>query len=248
MVLHNDKITCCFVIPLYNHSDTLHSFHAQLKRELISNLPENVCCSILYIDDGSVDNTYSIASSFMSDPVVPTKVIRFTSNQGQVKALARGMEACQTDIAILRSADLQEPIAVSIAAITDHLQKGASVLCVREHRHDNLADRILSLAFYGAIKLFYPPMPLGGFDHVLLTRSVIEKLGTLNANTSFLQLDILSTGGPFSYIKYVREADPSRKSQWSLRKKIGYATLAMAQVISLTLNRVRSRVKNCRPN
>ena len=62
---------------------------------------------IIFVDDGSWDNTLSILKSFLVYPEV--RVIELTKNYGQHAAIFSGFSIVRGDIVITLDADLQNP-------------------------------------------------------------------------------------------------------------------------------------------
>ena len=59
-----DKLN--IVVPCYNESDMLEKFYSEIKK--VINELKNVECKIIFIDDGSKDNTLKIANSRNLNP------------------------------------------------------------------------------------------------------------------------------------------------------------------------------------
>jgi glycosyltransferase involved in cell wall biosynthesis len=81
------------VVPLYNESATLSSFHKSLLKVLVSlKLPYE----LIYCDDGSSDNTSDIASELCADNS-NVKLIKFSRNFGKESALSAGIKEMVMD-------------------------------------------------------------------------------------------------------------------------------------------------------
>ena len=92
------------VIPVYNEEANLPRLLERL-RSVMQKMEKSY--EIIFVDDGSRDNTLSILKSFLSTPEV--KVVELTRNYGQHAAIFSGFSVVRGDIVITLDADLQNP-------------------------------------------------------------------------------------------------------------------------------------------
>jgi undecaprenyl-phosphate 4-deoxy-4-formamido-L-arabinose transferase len=94
------------VIPIYNEQDGLAALFARLYPALDAL---GIAYEIIFVNDGSRDNSVSIlAEQFRQRPDV-TRVVLFNGNYGQHMAILAGFEAARGDIMVTLDADLQNP-------------------------------------------------------------------------------------------------------------------------------------------
>ena len=92
------------VIPLLNEAESLTELHNWIVSVMQSN---SFSYEIIFIDDGSTDNSWKIITSlFEKDSNV--KGIRFFKNFGKSQALHAGFSKAEGDIVITMDADLQD--------------------------------------------------------------------------------------------------------------------------------------------
>ena len=92
------------VIPLLNEEESLKELHDWIAQVMQSN---RFLYEILFIDDGSSDNSWNIIESLSTEhPNV--KGIRFLKNFGKSQALHAGFAAANGDVIITMDADLQD--------------------------------------------------------------------------------------------------------------------------------------------
>ncbi len=102
--LHKPEISV--VIPIYNEQAGLAALFARLYPALDAL---NASYEIVFVNDGSRDNSVSIlAEQFRQRPDV-TRVVLFNGNYGQHMAILAGFEAARGDIMVTLDADLQNP-------------------------------------------------------------------------------------------------------------------------------------------
>ena len=136
MSLQDFKVSV--VVPLLNEQDNIQPLYQQLTQTLSNKYDYE----IIFIDDGSTDNSLNILRGLQkSDPKL--RVISFRRNFGQTAALSAGFEHAKGDIIIAIDADLQNDPA-DIPKMIDKLNEGFDVVSGwRKKRHDKAITRLL---------------------------------------------------------------------------------------------------------
>jgi undecaprenyl-phosphate 4-deoxy-4-formamido-L-arabinose transferase len=100
------KLELSVVIPIYNEEAGLATLFARLYPALDAlNLPYE----IIFVNDGSRDNSVAIlAEQFRQRPDV-TRVVLFNGNYGQHMAILAGFEETRGEVIVTLDADLQNP-------------------------------------------------------------------------------------------------------------------------------------------
>ena len=92
------------LIPLLNEEESLQELYTWILKVMQSN---NYSYEILFLDDGSTDNSWTIIENFAAtNPNV--KGIRFMKNFGKSQALHAGFAQAKGDVIITMDADLQD--------------------------------------------------------------------------------------------------------------------------------------------
>ncbi|MDO5977730.1 glycosyltransferase family 2 protein [Flavivirga spongiicola] len=92
------------VIPLLNEQESLTELHDWITKVMQSN---HFSYEIIFIDDGSTDNSWQIISQLASQNK-HVKGIRFFKNFGKSQAFHAGFEKAKGDVIITMDADLQD--------------------------------------------------------------------------------------------------------------------------------------------
>ena len=126
------------VVPLLNEQDNIGPLYEQIKK----SLADRYNYEIIFIDDGSSDNSFAILAGLQkTDSGV--KVICFRKNFGQTAALSAGFNHAKGKIIVAIDADLQNDPA-DIPKMIDRLNEGFDVVSGwRKKRHDNAITRRL---------------------------------------------------------------------------------------------------------
>jgi glycosyltransferase involved in cell wall biosynthesis len=96
------------VIPCYNESKCVELIYDALK-ELFSNELKAYSFSVLYIDDGSQDDTLERIVKLSNAENSNVRYISFARNFGKESAIYAGLENADGDYVALMDADLQHP-------------------------------------------------------------------------------------------------------------------------------------------
>jgi glycosyltransferase involved in cell wall biosynthesis len=125
------------VIPLYNEEECVNALYASLK-VVCDRL--NLKYEIIFVDDGSTDDTYTKLSMLHDkDPAV--KIVKFRKNYGQTAAMAAGFHAARGKNVVSMDGDLQNDPA-DIPRLLARLNEGYDVVCGwRKDRKDKLITR-----------------------------------------------------------------------------------------------------------
>jgi glycosyltransferase involved in cell wall biosynthesis len=99
----DDINTISVIIPVFNEQDNLRSLYTELTKVLREL---EVAYEIIFIDDGSSDNSFKELSS-LHEIDESIKVIQFRRNFGQTAAFAAGFDAAQGEIILTIDADGQ---------------------------------------------------------------------------------------------------------------------------------------------
>ena len=94
------------IIPCYNEEQTLPLFYEELNKNL--NNFENVEFELIFINDGSTDNTLNNIKK-LSETNKTIKYISFSRNFGKESAIFAGLENSTGDFVTIIDADLQDP-------------------------------------------------------------------------------------------------------------------------------------------
>ncbi|MCK5565035.1 MAG: glycosyltransferase family 2 protein [Planctomycetes bacterium] len=126
------------VVPVYNEQDCVEKLYG----EIVDATAGIDGCEVIFIDDGSTDNSLSILKELQGrDSRV--RVIRFRGNFGQTAALSAGFDHARGKIIIPMDADLQNDPA-DIPRLLEKIDEGYDIVSGwRKKRHDTFLTRRL---------------------------------------------------------------------------------------------------------
>jgi glycosyltransferase involved in cell wall biosynthesis len=211
------------IIPVYCNYGSLISTFQKLQEEVIKRNSSRTY-EIIFIDDGSHDDSFLELMEIKGKDSDHVKVIKFTRNFGQISAIRAGMQHAKGKCIINISADLQDPPELINQMLDAHFNEGHQlVICTRNMRDESFFRRTTSRIFYSLIKkISFPGMPSGGFDFFLIGSKANNLIKKSREQNPFLQGQILWTGFEAKMIPYERKKREIGKSKWTLAKKLKY--------------------------
>ena len=138
----SDNPTISVIVPVLNEEHSLKKFYT----ETLNSLREYSTWEIIFIDDGSDDNSYNIIRELVKNDNRIT-VIKFYKNFGKAEALSEGFNQATGDIIITIDADLQDDPA-EIPQLIAKIQEGWDLVSGwKKERKDPVSKRIPSIIF-----------------------------------------------------------------------------------------------------
>ena len=130
------------IVPFYNEAKNISSFNYELINNLkkIDNGKRNL--EIIYVDDGSSDETFNELKK-LSINTVETLIIRHRTNLSQSAAINTGIGQSKYENIVIMDGDLQND-PNDLAKMVSEFEKGTDMLIGwRKHRKDNFFLRTL---------------------------------------------------------------------------------------------------------
>ena len=207
------------IVPVYFNEDNLLPLYTDLKEKVIQKL-NNIDYEIVFVDDGSKDNSYSVMQNLakLDSKIVLVKLSR---NFGEHSAILAGLSVCTGDFAVRKAADLQEPSEMILSMMEKYFEGNKIVLATRADRDEPIMQKAFSSLYaFMMKKLALHNMPKGGFDSFLIDRQVIDLLVEMKEKNTSLMGQVLWTGFKTATVPYTRMKRTIGKSRWTLSKKI----------------------------
>lgn len=130
------------IVPVHNEQENIST----LVHEILSASNEAAISEIIYVDDGSTDETSVILDQLRND-IPSLRVIRHAKKSGQSAAFMSGVRAAENGLIVLMDGDGQnnpEDIPKLVRMYETAPAKKAMVAGQRKKRHDSLVKRISS--------------------------------------------------------------------------------------------------------
>ncbi|MFK0570525.1 glycosyltransferase family 2 protein [Endozoicomonas sp.] len=214
-------VTLSVVVPFFNEAEVLPEFHRRLTA-VLDGLKRR--SEIIYIDDGSTDDSRSLVSSF---PASKSDVfcIQLSRNFGKEAAMSAGLEHTRGQAVILLDADLQDPPEL-IPAMMAEWEKGFDVVNMqRRHRNgESWFKRSSARLFYRLLNILaQSEIPENVGDFRLLDRKVIHHINQLPERNRYMKGIFAWPGFEQTTVSFERDARFCGSSKWNYLKLLGLA-------------------------
>jgi dolichol-phosphate mannosyltransferase len=211
------------VIPCYNEEEVIRETIKRLKT-VCSGLI-NLDVELIFIDDGSHDNTRDILKMLASEDE-RIRIIGFARNFGHQIAVTAGIDAANGDAVVLIDADLQDPPEI-IHDMVSKWQQGYDV--IYGTRTDRQGESSFKLAtargFYRLLNnLSDIPIPLDTGDFRLMSRPVVDTLRAMPERDRFVRGMVSWVGFKQTALPYKRAKRFAGTTKYPLKKMLRFAT------------------------
>ena len=143
-------IELSLIIPVYFEEDVISHSIKELTKE-IQLL--KLSYEIIFIDDGSKDNTVNLIKKHALDNN-NIKLIELSYNHGKQAALTAGIKYSSGNILLYMDPDLQDPPS-EIKRFINEINKGYDlVFGIRKEKKDTLLNNFFSKIFWGVLRKF----------------------------------------------------------------------------------------------
>jgi glycosyltransferase involved in cell wall biosynthesis len=212
------------VVPLRNEAASLAPLHARLV-EVAQTLRANrlLACEVVYVDDGSSDDTLAIARALPAS-ALDVQVVSLSRNFGKEAALLAGLDHVRLGAVLFIDGDGQHPPALIETLVRHWLDDGYDVVyTAKAHRtNEPVAQRFLVKGFYLLINWgARTKIPEDAGDFRLLSARAADALRQLPERNRFFKG--LSSWIGFRQIRidYQPDQRAQGRTTWTLRSLIG---------------------------
>ncbi|WP_297420206.1 glycosyltransferase family 2 protein [Clostridium sp.] len=229
------------VIPCYNEEEVLNETAKRLLEKINTMISNNLISNkskILFVNDGSKDNTWSIIKELnMTNNIFSG--INLSRNRGHQNALLAGLmiskEYC--DVSISLDADLQDDVDVIDKFVEQYYDGCDIVYGVRSSRQtDTFFKRATALTFYKLMSKLGVDMVYNHADYRLMSKRALEGLSEYKEVNLFLRGMVPLIGYKYSIVEYERHERYAGESKYPLKKMIAFA---LDGITSLSIKPIR---------
>jgi undecaprenyl-phosphate 4-deoxy-4-formamido-L-arabinose transferase len=211
----NTKIS--LVIPVFNEEANLHALMQRI-RPVMEKFGESY--EIVFIDDGSRDNSLDILKSFSIYPCV--KIVELTRNYGQHAAIFAGFSVSQGEIIVTLDADLQNPPEDIPKLIRTMEEGGYDVVgTIRKGRKDSIFRKLPSkMVNMVARRITKVKMSDWGCMLRAYRRPVVERMIACHEQATFIPALATYFAKKVTEIEVAHEERHGGATKYSLRKLV----------------------------
>ena len=209
------------IIPALNEQETLEKLYNEINTTL-----SNIKYNIIFVDDGSKDNTLDILKYLYKNDKEHIKVLSFSRNFGKDAAIHAGLSASTAEYTVILDADLQQnpKYILEMIEFLDKNEEYDIVCMVNNYKNDNIFQKIGKHAFYKLMKKSskqeYKP---GASDFRLMRHNVVKSLTAMHESNRFTKGLFSYVGYKTHYINYKPDKRLAGTSKFKLKNQIAYA-------------------------
>lgn len=234
------------VVPCYNEEEVMPIFYNEIIK-VVDKLKTFVNFEIIFIDDGSKDDTLQVSKA-LSEKDNRVKYVSFSRNFGKESAIYAGLEKAKGDFVAIMDVDLQDPPALLIDMYRSIVDE--SYDCVSTRRVNRKGEppirSFFARCFYSLInKISKTEIVDGARDYRLMTRQMVESILSLKEYNRFSKGIFSWVGYKTKWVEYENVERAAGETKWSFWKLLLYslegivafstAPLAIASVAGMIL-------------
>lgn len=207
------------VIPTYNESSGVKSLYKALTSTLRR---DGFTYEILFVDDGSADDTIDIIKSIEEQDGFSISILALSKNYGHQVALRAGYRSAGGDAIICMDADLQHPPQVVNEMLEKYRNGHEIICCIRDDSQvDSSFKKQTSEVFYKLWSwLTGVTLEPGSSDFRLLSRRVLDEVNAYGERYLFIRGLIPQIGYKSHSLYYKPNKREFGESKYSLKKML----------------------------
>lgn len=220
--------TLYIVVPCYNEEAVLPETAKRLRAKLealVSQGQISPQSRVLFVNDGSKDNTWSIIAALHRDCPLLSGV-DLTRNRGHQNALLAGLMTAKdkADLVISMDADLQDDVDAVDEMIKKYHEGCDIVYGVRSSRKkDTFFKRVTAEGFYRFMNALGANVIFNHADYRLMSKAALEGLAEFKEVNLFLRGIVPMIGYTTATVEYERGERFAGESKYPLKKMIAFA-------------------------
>lgn len=216
------------VVPCYNEEEVLLETTKQLDKKFSFLIKDNIIdkkSKVLYVNDGSKDNTWNLIKDIHSKYSYFTG-ISLSRNKGHQNALVAGLLHAKNyaDIVISMDADLQDDIN-AIDEMIAKFNNGCDIVYgVRsERKKDTFLKKTTAEAFYKIMKFMGVDIVFNHADYRLTSKKILDDFSNFKEVNLFLRGIFPLIGYKSDIVYYKRGERFAGESKYPLKKMLNFA-------------------------
>lgn len=221
-------MTFYLVIPCYNEQEVLNEVHKRLS-EKFEQLKEKFSISsesrVLFVDDGSRDNTWKMISEFAKQDKTFAGV-KLSRNRGHQNALLAGLMVAKNyaDCVVSMDADLQDDTD-AIDRFIEKYNEGCDIVYgVRSQRTTDTAfKRNTAQWYYKVLEKLGVEIVYNHADYRLMSKRALNELEKFEEVNLFLRGIVPQIGLKWDIVSYERAERFAGESKYPLKKMLSLA-------------------------
>ena len=212
------------IVPCYNEEENVRDFYDELCRNEEFFREKQIELEILYVDDGSRDQTVlEVKKLHAEDGRV--RLISFSRNFGKEAAIYAGLQKCRGDFAVLMDADLPDPPSL-LPEMYSYIEQGYDSVATRRvtRKGEPVIRSFFARMFYKLMnKISRTEIVDGARDYRLMTRQVVDAILSMSEYNRFTKGIFGWVGYKTKWLEYENVERRKGETKWSFWKLFLYS-------------------------
>lgn len=217
----SNEVKISIIVPSFNEQDNIKLLFEHIKTSF-----KDVNFEVIFIDDGSKDNTFAEIKQLLNkkNNII---AVRFSRNFGKESAIYAGLERARGEYICFIDADMQQDPKYSLQMM-NMLEGDKDIDCVcaiPKNRKDNYIMSTIKNMFYKMINnLSEVPFEKNASDFRVFRSCIKDALLSIKEKSRFSKGLFSWIGFKTKYIEYEVKQRNSGSTKWSFIKLLKYAS------------------------
>lgn len=212
------------IVPCYNEEENINDFYDELLKNEDFFKKKEIEIEILYIDDGSKDQTAAKVKELAAcDGRV--HLLSFSRNFGKEAAIYAGFQKSKGDFVVMLDCDLQDPPSL-LPEMFQYLEDGYDSVATRRvtRKGEPPIRSFFARIFYGIMnKISKTEIVDGARDYRLMTRKVVDAILAMTEYNRFTKGIFGWVGFETKWLEYENIERKKGETKWSFWKLFLYS-------------------------
>ncbi len=212
------------VVPCYNEEENVPYFYEELLKQE-SNLKErDIALEIIYIDDGSRDQTVQEVRK-LREKDGRVHLVSFSRNFGKEAGIYAGLSKAKGDFVVMMDADLQDPPSL-LPEMFDAIDEGYDSVATRRvtRKGEPPIRSFFARRFYGLMKhISKTEIVDGARDYRLMTRQFVDAILSMKEYNRFTKGIFGWVGFRTKWLEYENIERVKGETKWNFWKLLLYS-------------------------
>ncbi len=212
------------VVPCYNEEENIRDFYDELFRNAPFFKEKEIEVELLYIDDGSKDQTVEEVKKLCREDA-RVHLRSLSRNFGKEAAIYAGLQKSKGDYVVLMDVDLQDPPSL-LPEMYDYIEQGYDSVATRRvtRKGEPPVRSFFARMFYRIMnKISRTEIVDGARDYRLMSRQVVDAILAMTEYNRFTKGIFGWVGYETKWMEYENIERRKGETKWSFWKLFAYS-------------------------
>ncbi|MBQ7428179.1 MAG: glycosyltransferase family 2 protein [Butyrivibrio sp.] len=213
------------IVPCYNEEENVADFYHELLKTESFFKSKDVEIEIIYVNDGSKDNTVAEVKK-LHEKDERVHLVNFSRNFGKEAAIYAGLKTSKGDFVVMLDADLQDPPALLPEMYRYIVEEGYDSVATRrvDRKGEPPIRSFFARRFYSLInKMSKTEIVDGARDYRLMTRQFVDAILSMEEYNRFSKGIFGWVGFNTKWLEFENIERKKGETKWSFWKLFIYA-------------------------